>query len=41
MGKYDLFAQIGYIKNLTGVEKIGYVGYSQGTLEMFYALSEF
>ena len=41
MGKYDLFAHIGYIKNFTGVEKIGYVGHSQGSLIMFYALSEF
>lgn len=41
MGKYDLFAQIKYIKKVTGVSKLGYVGYSQGTLQMFYALAEF
>ena len=41
MGKYDHLANILYIKNVTGASKIGYVGYSQGTLTMFYALSEF
>jgi len=39
MAKYDLPAMIGYARNVSGVERIGYVGHSQGTIEMFAALS--
>jgi pimeloyl-ACP methyl ester carboxylesterase len=39
MGLYDLPASFDYIKNKTGVEKINYVGHSQGTTQMFAAIS--
>jgi len=38
MGLYDDPANIEKIKELTGHEKIFYVGYSQGTIQMFYGL---
>ena len=31
MGRYDLPAVTHFIKEKTGVEKIAYIGYSQGT----------
>ena len=39
MGKYDVPANIRFVKNFTGASKISYVGHSQGTIQMFYALS--
>ena len=39
MGLYDDVANIKAIKQQTGAEKIFYLGYSQGTVQMFYALS--
>ena len=41
MGKYDAPAQITKVKEQTGWEKILYLGYSQGTTQMFYGLSKF
>lgn len=40
MGKYDLPAQINFVRDHTGVDKLSYVGHSQGTSQMFYAISE-
>ncbi len=39
MGLYDDVANIKMIKEETGVDKVFYVGYSQGTAQMFYSLS--
>ena len=39
MGDYDLPAQIQFVKTHTGQEKITYIGHSQGTTQMFYALT--
>ena len=39
MGMYDDTANIAMIKKATGEDKIFYVGYSQGTGQMHYALS--
>jgi pimeloyl-ACP methyl ester carboxylesterase len=39
MGLFDDVSNINTIKRVTGEEKIFYVGYSQGTAQMFYALS--
>ena len=39
MGIYDDVANIAAIKEQSGAEKIFYVGYSQGTVQMFYALA--
>ncbi len=39
MGLYDLPAIIDYIRTTTGVEKITYIGHSQGTTQMFAGLS--
>jgi len=41
LGKYDLPAQIDMVKAQTGVDKVTYMGHSQGTSQMFYALSTF
>ena len=41
MGKYDIPANITKIKELTGFQKILYLGYSQGTTQMFYGLSKY
>ena len=38
MAIYDLTAEIETIKNVTGAEKVNYIGYSQGALQMLYAL---
>ena len=40
MGKFDQPAQINFVRDYTGVEKLTYVGHSQGTTQMFYAISE-
>lgn len=39
MGLYDDVASIKAIKEVTGEDKIFYLGYSQGTIQMFYGLS--
>ena len=39
MGMYDAPAQIDEVLKITGKQKISYVGYSQGTSQMFSALS--
>lgn len=41
MGQYDSVANVTKVKELTGYEKILYLGYSQGTTQMFYGLSKF
>ena len=41
MGTYDAPANISKVKELTGWEKILYLGYSQGTTQMFYGLSKY
>ena len=40
MSKYDLPAAFKYICNVTGSEKIDYIGHSQGSMIMFIALAE-
>jgi len=40
LGKYDLTANVDYIRKQTGFDKITYMGHSQGTSQMFSALSE-
>ena len=40
MGKFDLPASIDYIRDITGQDKISYVGHSQGTASMFAALGQ-
>ncbi|CDW83495.1 ab-hydrolase associated lipase region family protein [Stylonychia lemnae] len=39
MGDYDLPAMIDYILTLTKNQKLAFIGHSQGTSQMFYALS--
>ena len=39
MGLYDDVANITMIKEQTGLDKIFYLGYSQGTAQMFYGLA--
>ena len=39
MGLYDDTANITFIKEKAKKEKIFYIGYSQGTVQMFYSLS--
>ena len=39
MGIYDDVANIKEVKKVSGVEKVFYIGYSQGTTQMFYALA--
>ncbi len=40
MGDFDIIASINYIIRHTGVEKLTYVGHSQGTSQMFSAMSK-
>ena len=40
MGDYDAPAQVDYVRKATGFDKLTYVGHSQGTTQMFYALSK-
>ena len=40
MGKYDLPAELDFVSNYTGFEKIAYIGHSQGTAQMYYGLAE-
>lgn len=39
MGLYDDAANIEMIKEKAGVDKLFYIGYSQGTIQMFYGLA--
>ena len=39
MGRYDDVANIRKVKELAGVDKVFYIGYSQGTMQMFYSLA--
>jgi len=39
MGKYDIPATIDFILNLTNVKKLTYIGHSQGTTQLFAAMS--
>ena len=41
MGQYDTVANVSKVKELTNMDKILYLGYSQGTTQMFYGLSKF
>ncbi len=40
MGQYDDVANIKFIKEKMDVDKIFYIGYSQGSTQMFVSLSE-
>lgn len=40
MGEYDTPAQIDFVRLKTGVDKVSYIGHSQGTTSMFSALAE-
>jgi len=40
MGQYDLPAELDYVATYTGIEKIAYIGHSQGTAQMYYGLAE-
>jgi len=40
MGTYDLKSVLTFVTDTTGYEKVAYVGHSQGTTELYYALSE-
>lgn len=39
MGDHDLPAMLDYVLAVTGQKKVAYVGHSQGTSQMFYALT--
>ena len=39
MGKYDAPAQIDFVRTFTKQPKVTYIGHSQGTTQMFYAIS--
>ena len=39
MGLYDDVANIKAIKKLTGVPKVYYIGYSQGSIQILYGLA--
>ena len=40
LGAFDMPAMIDYVREYTGQDKIAYIGYSQGSVQMFSALSE-
>lgn len=40
MGQFDVPANLQYVKDHTGVNKVAYIGHSQGTSQMFAALSD-
>jgi lysosomal acid lipase/cholesteryl ester hydrolase len=39
MGQHDVPANLDYITKVTGQAKVTYVGHSQGTSQMYYALA--
>ena len=39
MGKYDLEAEISFVKSVTGVEKLTFLGYGHGTTQAFYGMA--
>jgi len=39
MAKYDIPALIDYVRQKTGNNQVAYIGHSQGTIQMFAALS--
>jgi len=39
MGRYDDPAFISKVKEVSGADKVYYIGYSQGGIQMFYGLS--
>ena len=39
MGEYDAPAQVDFVREHTGAEKLTYIGHSQGTSQMFYGIS--
>ena len=41
MGQYDLPAVLDHMTAQTGIEKHAYIGHSQGTSQMYYALAEY
>lgn len=41
MGKYDLPAFIMKIKEVTGAEKVSYIGYDNGATQMLYGLAHY
>jgi len=40
MGDHDAPSQIDFVRQQTGNDKVTYIGHSQGTSQMFYALSD-
>ena len=40
MGKFDAPEQVDYVRKYTQQEKITYIGHSQGTTQLFYAMSK-
>ena len=40
LGTYDLPAMIGLALEVSGNEQLAYIGHSQGTSQMFFALTE-
>jgi pimeloyl-ACP methyl ester carboxylesterase len=41
MAEYDVPAQVNYVLNATGAERLSWVGHSQGTAQMFAHLSDY
>ena len=41
MGEFDAPAQIDYLRHITNLDKVAYIGHSQGTAQMFYAIPAF
>ena len=39
MGRLDLEASVEFIRKITKTDKIDYIGYSQGSTQMFLVLS--
>ena len=39
MGDFDITTSISYILDLTKKAKVAYIGHSQGTSQLFYALT--